>query len=84
MPVKKNSKKLKSASKNPEVKVSKTMALGEIIQKFPNSAQLLAEAGLHCIGCHVSAFETLEQGCKAHDLSDKEIEELVKRINSTV
>jgi len=60
------------------------MTLGEIVQKFPQAVPLLAESGLHCIGCHVSAFETLEQGCKAHGLSDKEIESLVKRMNSSL
>lgn len=58
------------------------MTLGEIVQRFPHAGALLAEAGLHCIGCHISAFETLEQGCRAHGLSDKEIEGLVKKINS--
>ena len=60
------------------------MTLGEIVQNFPQAVPLLAQAGLHCIGCHVSAFETLEQGCKAHGMNGKEIAELVKRINQSV
>ncbi len=72
----------KKSSKKPAPKISKSMTLGEIVQKFPQAAPLLAEAGLHCIGCHVSAFETLEQGCKAHGLSGKEIDALVERMNS--
>jgi len=79
MVVKKKPAKAKSSSK-----ISKAMALGEIIQKFPKAAPLLAEAGLHCIGCHISAFESLEDGCKAHGLSDKEIDSLVKRMNDAV
>ncbi|MDO8647177.1 MAG: DUF1858 domain-containing protein [Candidatus Diapherotrites archaeon] len=81
MVVKKKPAKAKSSSKN---KILKTMALGEIIQKFPQAASLLAEAGLHCIGCHISAFESVEDGCKAHGLSDKEIDALVKRMNDAV
>ena len=76
MPLKKKKPSLKKA------KVSKTIMLGELIQKFPKSAPFLAEAGLHCIGCHVSAFETLEQGCKAHGMSGKEIDSLLKRMNA--
>jgi len=79
MVVKKKPVKAKSSSK-----ISKSTTLGEIIQKFPKAAPLLAEAGLHCIGCHISAFETLEDGCKAHGLSEKEIEDLVKRMNSSL
>lgn len=74
----------KKTIKKSKTKISKSMMLGDIVQKFPKSVPLLAEAGLHCIGCHVSAFETLEQGCKAHGLSDKEIDSLVKRMNSSL
>jgi len=77
-------KKKSSKSNAGKLKASKSMTLGEIVQKFPHAGALLAEAGLHCIGCHISAFETLEQGCRAHGLSDKEIENLVKSINSSL
>ncbi|MBS3058641.1 MAG: DUF1858 domain-containing protein [Candidatus Diapherotrites archaeon] len=75
-------KKKKASLKKP--KISKTIMLGELIQKFPKSAPFLAEAGLHCIGCHISAYETLEQGCKAHGMADKEIDLLLKRMNASV
>jgi len=75
-------KKKSSKSGSGKLKVSKSMTLGEIVQNFPHAGALLAEAGLHCIGCHISAFETLEQGCRAHGLSEKEIDDLVKKINS--
>jgi hybrid cluster-associated redox disulfide protein len=41
----------------------------------------LFEAGLHCIGCHMSAYETIEQGCLAHGFSKKEIDDLIKKLN---
>jgi hybrid cluster-associated redox disulfide protein len=58
--------------------------LGEIISKNPEVASVLGKAGLHCIGCHVSAYESIEDGCKAHGMNDKEIDELVKEANKKV
>jgi hybrid cluster-associated redox disulfide protein len=64
-------------------KITKDMKLGEIVEKFPNTVQVMLEHGLHCVGCHVAAYETLEQGCKAHGMSDEEIEGLLKKMNET-
>ena len=65
-------------------KVTKDMGLGEVVQKFPNAAPIFFKYGLHCVGCHAAAFETIEQGCKAHGMDDKKIEEMVKEINKVL
>lgn len=62
-------------------KITKETTLGEVVNSYPESAKVLMQYGLHCIGCHVSAFETIEQGSKAHGLSDEDIEKMVKEIN---
>jgi len=64
--------------------VKKTDTLGELIQSHPESAPLLAQAGLHCIGCHVSAYESLEEGCLAHGLDKAAIDALVVAINARI
>ncbi len=61
--------------------VKKNMTFAELLEKRPESMNYLFEAGLHCIGCHMSAYETIEQGCLAHGFSKKEIEKLIERIN---
>lgn len=61
--------------------ITKDMALGDLVQGFPEAAMLLVKKGLHCIGCSMSAWETIEQGCRAHGMKDKEIESLVKEMN---
>jgi hypothetical protein len=33
------------------------------------------------MGCPMAMEETVEQGCKAHGMSDKEIDELLKKVN---
>ena len=62
-------------------KVTKNMTFAEILGKHPESADVLFESGLHCIGCGAAMYETLEQGCQAHGMNKKHIEELIKKIN---
>jgi len=70
--------------KKPEAKkaVTKNTTFAEILEKYPESANVLFESGLHCIGCGLAANETIEQGCLAHGMNKKEIDELIKKINT--
>ena len=62
---------------------SKT-AIGEIIERCPQAAEILLGFGVHCVGCHVSPFESLEDGFKGHGLGQSEIDEAVKKVNSEI
>ncbi|HNV01225.1 MAG TPA: DUF1858 domain-containing protein [archaeon] len=64
--------------------ISKKSILGEIINTNPEVVSVLASAGLHCIGCHVSAYESLEDGCKSHGMKDKDIDDLVNKANKKI
>lgn len=61
--------------------ISKKMTFAEILEKHPGSVNTLFESGLHCIGCSMAMYETLEQGCLAHGFTKKQIEDLIKRLN---
>lgn len=63
------------------MKITKTMLLGDIVSKHPEAVDIMIQRGLHCIGCHVAYWETLEQGAKAHGMSDKDINEMLKEMN---
>ena len=63
-------------------KITKGMTIGDIVKDHPEAAQVLMECGFHCLGCAMASMETLEQGAKAHGMDDKQIEELVKKLNS--
>jgi hybrid cluster-associated redox disulfide protein len=67
----------------PEKKITKDMTLGDLVERYPQAAMLLAKKGMHCIGCSMSAWETIAQGCKTHGMSDEEIEKLLKEMNET-
>ena len=65
------------------MKITKKMSFMEAMQKRPETAEVLMRHGLHCIGCMMAHMETIEQGCKAHGMNDKEIEKIVEEINSS-
>ncbi len=64
--------------------ISKKMIFAELLEKHPEAANTLFESGLHCIGCGGAMYETIEQGCLAHGFSEKQIDELVKKINGEI
>ena len=47
----------------------------------PEAAEILMEAGLGCIGCAFSHAENIEQGLSAHGFSDKEVNEILNKLN---
>jgi hybrid cluster-associated redox disulfide protein len=62
-------------------KITKNMTFGEILEKNPNLAEILFENGLHCLGCGMAMTETLEDGCLAHGMNKKQIDDLIKKLN---
>lgn len=63
------------------MKITKKTNINKLVQEKPEAVGTLFEAGMMCVGCPISAGESLEQGCKAHGMSDKEIEKLVDKLN---
>ena len=67
----------KEISKKPAAKpsakglINKGMSFGEVLQRFPQTMPVFSKYGMHCIGCSMSAFETIEQGAQAHGIDVK-------------
>ena len=59
--------------------INKDTKIGEIIENAPEKAELLLEAGMHCLGRPASQAETLEEACEVHGI---DVEELVKKLNA--
>ena len=61
------------------MKYNKETKIGEIIEKTPEKAEILLNAGMHCLGCPASQMETLEEACQVHGI---DVDELVEKLNS--
>lgn len=64
--------------------VTKKMLIGEIASKYPQAVEVMFRHGMHCIGCGMTAYESLEQGCMAHGMSEEEIDKMVEDINKII
>ena len=63
--------------------INKNTTIGEILQKHgEKAAEILMKAGMGCIGCPGAQMESLENGCKAHGLSDDDIKKIVKELQA--
>ena len=60
------------------MKIEKTMKINEILEQAPEKADLLLQAGMHCLGCMAAAEETLEEACMVHGI---DVDELVEELN---
>ena len=58
--------------------IEKTIKIGELLEKYPNKAEILLNAGMHCLGCPASQAETLEEACMVHGI---DVDELVAELN---
>lgn len=62
-------------------KIDKKITIGELIEKHPKAARILAEKyGFHCIGCGMAGMETVEEGLKAHGYNGKKMEEVLEKL----
>ena len=81
--MKSNTKKqTKKPAKKQKQLITKDMTLGDILNKYPATAEVMLAYGLHCIGCHLSPFESLEAGSMGHGMSQKDFNALLKDINA--
>jgi len=63
------------------MKITAKTKISEIIEKNPDAISVLFDAGLSCVGCPMTMQETLEEGCKAHGMTKKDINKLIEKLN---
>ena len=51
--------------------IAREMTIGDVVKRFPQAAEVFLEYGLHCVGCHVSYWETIEEGARGHGMSEE-------------
>ena len=60
------------------MKIEKDTIIGDLLESAPEKADILAEAGMHCITCFIAQGETIEQACEAHGI---DVDELLEELN---
>ena len=59
--------------------IEKTTTIGELLKTAPEKAEILLQAGMHCLGCPAAEQETIEEACEVHGL---DVEELIAKLNA--
>lgn len=66
--------------------IHRQMTIDELFSTFPQKAQKLAQelskAGLNCVGCSSSTWETIESGVLRHGKGEDDIQKLLSKLNS--
>ncbi len=61
--------------------VTKETLIGEIVNKHPETVDILLSIGMHCLGCPASQMESLEEACAVHGIP---AEQVVDAINAKI
>ncbi len=61
--------------------VNEETLIGEIVDLYPETEEVLYSIGMHCLGCPASQAESLEEACEVHGI---EPEVVVKAINDII
>ena len=59
--------------------IEKTMLIGELLNQYPEKADILLEAVMHCLGCPAAQGESLEEACAVHGI---DIDSLIVKLNA--
>lgn len=64
--------------------ITRTMTISDVVLLYPEVIPILLDNGVHCVGCNVSAYETVEDGFKSHGMNEEEINKVISKLNSKV
>ena len=61
------------------MEISKDTLIGDLLEKAPEKADILLEAGMHCLSCPASQMETIAEACEVHGI---DVDEILEKINA--
>ena len=61
--------------------ITKDMSIIDIVQQYPDTVDILMNAGMGCLGCAAAHFENIEQGAMAHGIV---IDALIDALNESI
>lgn len=63
-------------------KVSRDTNMNVLLMERPELVGMLLSSGMGCMGCPMAQMETIEDGCKAHGMNDKDIDKFIEKLNN--
>ena len=61
------------------MEITKDTLIGDLLETAPEKADILLEAGMHCLSCPASQMETIAEACEVHGI---DVDEILEKINA--
>ncbi len=61
--------------------ITKEAIIGDVLDRYPDTAPLFLGMGMHCLGCPASRGESIEEACMVHGA---DADKLVKALNDAI
>ena len=61
--------------------IKKENIISEVLQKYPDTADVFKSFGMHCLGCPTATGESIEQAVQVHGI---DLEEMITALNKKV
>jgi hybrid cluster-associated redox disulfide protein len=58
--------------------ITKEWTITDIVEKHPETVDVLLKSGMHCFGCMAASYENIEQGALAHGI---DVDQLMSDLN---
>lgn len=63
------------------MEITKNAIIGDVLDTYPETAEIFFSIGMHCLGCPASRGETIEEACAVHGA---DVDALIKKINEAI
>lgn len=60
------------------MEITRETVIGDIVDFYPETAEVFMDCGMHCIDCPVSRMESIEEACEVHGVDPDELIENLK------
>ena len=61
--------------------ITKDMTIAQVLEVSRATAPVFFSMGMHCLGCPMSAGETVAEACSVHGV---DVEEIIKKLNESI
>lgn len=64
--------------------ITKKMLLTDVLDKYPDTADVMQRYGLKCFGCNSNTLESIEEGALEHGMDDEKMEKMLTEMNQMI
>lgn len=61
--------------------ITRDQSITDIVELYPETAEVFLKHGMHCFGCIAARFENIEDGALAHGI---DVDSLMEDLNKAV